>query len=154
MFGIDVQKRTAHLLNGGTTKFNTTNLSTAALAIVRLLSLPITAEYGASLSDFENRFVYISSFLTSQREILDAIHRVAEDSDKNWTITNADAQQYIEEGGARMAKGDFTGMANMLYGAVMKGDMGGDYESFKGVSNVVLGLSKEDLNEAVRTALK
>ena len=36
----------------------------------------------------------------------------------------------------------------------MKGDMGGDYESVRGLSNVVLGLPKEDLNEAVRGILR
>lgn len=35
------------------------------------------------------------------------------------------------------------GMANLLYGSVMKGDMGGDYESVKGVSNDVLRLPRE-----------
>jgi hypothetical protein len=154
MFGIDVPKKTAHLLNGGTAKFNTTNLSTAALAIVRLLSLPIDPASGISLSGYGNRLVYVSSFLTSQREILDAVQRVTGTTDQDWTITNGDAKKFIEEGGAKMATGDFTGMVNLLYGAVMKGDMGGDYESVKGVSNGVLGLPKEDLDEAVRTALK
>lgn len=104
-FEIDAQKKTAHLLNGGTAKFNTTSLSTVALAIVRLLSLPIAtpSTSSPSLSDYANRFVYISSFLTSQREILDAILRVTGTSDKDWTITNGDAQKYIEEGGAKIA---------------------------------------------------
>lgn len=52
LFGIDAHKKVAHLLNGGMAKFNTTSLETAALAIVRLLSLPTTSDSGASLPDY------------------------------------------------------------------------------------------------------
>jgi hypothetical protein len=154
LFLIDADKKTAHLLNGGVAKFNTTKLSTVALAIVRLLSLPITTQSGASLSDYGDRFVYISSFLTSQREILSAVQRVTETSDGDWTITYVDGQEYFDEGNAKLAAGDFTGLANLIFGAAMKGDMGGDYESVNGVSNAELGLPKEHLDEAVRAALK
>ena len=154
MFGINAQKKTAHLLSDGTAKFNTTNLSTVALAIARLLSLPVTSTSGASLSDYGDRLVYISSFLVSQREILDAVQHVTGTTDQDWTVTSVDGQKYYEEGEAKLAAGDFSGMVNLLMGAVMKGDMGGDYENVKGVSNKVLGLLKEDLEEAVRAALK
>jgi len=72
-FQIDVKNKTTLLLNGGIAKFNTTNLATVGLAVARILSLPIASASGASLSDFGNRFIYISSFLTSQREILDVV---------------------------------------------------------------------------------
>jgi hypothetical protein len=51
MFQIDFKKKTANLLSGGTAKFNTTNLATVALAIARLMSLPVVSQSGASLSD-------------------------------------------------------------------------------------------------------
>jgi hypothetical protein len=154
MYGIDIPNRRATLLSGGTAKFNTTNLSTAALSIVRLLALPITSSSGPSLSDYGNRLVYVSSFRTSQREILDSVQRVTGTSDSDWTITNRDAQEYIEEGAAKVANGDIWGMVNVLYGSVMKGDLGGDYESTRGLSNTALDLPKEDLDESVRAALQ
>jgi hypothetical protein len=76
MFQIDFKKKTANLLGGGTAKFNTTNLATVALAIAHLMSLPVISQSGASLSDHGNRFVYIRSFHTTQREILSAVRRV------------------------------------------------------------------------------
>jgi nucleoside-diphosphate-sugar epimerase len=154
LFGIVPGKREAHLLGDGTAKFNTTNLSTAALSLVRLAELPIASSSGPSLSDFANRLVYVRSFRTCQREILDTVQRVTGTTDSDWAITASDQKSYMAEGAAKLAKGDFYGMANMLYGAVMGGGMGGDYESDRGVSNAVLGLPQEDLDSAVREALK
>lgn len=154
LFGIVPAKREAHFLGDGTAKFNTTSLSTAALSLAQLAELPTTSSSGPSLSDFANRLVYVSSFRTSQREILDAVQRVTGTTDDDWAITTSDQKSYMAEGSARMAKGDFHGLANMLYGAVMGGGMGGDYESERGVSNAVLGLPEEDLDSAVRAALK
>lgn len=53
-----------------------------------------------------------------------------------------------------MAKGDFSGIVNVLFGMTMKDGAGGDCESSRGLSNDVLGLPKEDLDESVREVLK
>lgn len=153
-FQVDVKNKTALLLSGGTAKFNTTNIATVGLAIARLLSLPVTSNTGASLSDFGNRFVYIRSFLTSQREILAAVQKVTKTTDADWTITHVDGQAWIDEGPAKLAKGDFSGMYNLVFGNAMTEGHGGDFESTKGVSNGVLGLPDESLEDAVRAFIQ
>jgi hypothetical protein len=145
MFQIDSKKKTANLLSGGTAKFNTTNLATVALAIARLMSLPVLSQSGASLSNYGNRFVYIRSFHTTQREILSAVQRVTNTSDADWEISYTEIQAFIDEGAVKVAEGDYMGMANVLYGYTMKEGTGGDYEGVRGVSNEVLGLPEEDL---------
>jgi hypothetical protein len=149
-FQIDVKNKTALLLSGGTAKFNTTNLATVGLAIARILSLPVTSSSTASLSEFGNRFVYVRSFFTSQREILDAVQKVTKTTDADWTITHVDGQAFIDEGPAKLAKGDFSGMLNLVYGNAMTEGHGGDFERTRGVSNGVLGLPEESLEDAVR----
>jgi hypothetical protein len=153
MFQIDFKKKTANLLSGGTAKFNTTNLATVALAVARLMSLPVVSQSGASLSDYGNQFIYIRSFHTTQREILSAVQRVTNTSDADWEISYTEIQAFIDEGAVKMAEGDYMGMANVLYGYTMKEGAGGDYESVRGVSNEVLGLPEEDLDESVKNAL-
>lgn len=153
MFQIDSKKKTANLLSGGTAKFNTTNLATVALAIARLMSLPVISHSGVSLSDHGNRFVYVRSFHTTQREILSAVQRVTNTTDADWEISYTEVQAFIDEGAVRMAEGDYMGMANVLYGYTMKEGAGGDYESVRGVSNELLGLPEEDLDESVENAL-
>lgn len=145
--------RTATVLNGGTGKFNTTTKSTIALAVTRLLSLPEASSSGPSLTDFANRFCYISSFLTSQKELLEAVQRVTRVPPSDWVVEDVDAEAYIREGKAMVAKGDFMGTVNILGGMIFKGGMGGDHESIRGVSNEILGLPKVALDEAVREAL-
>lgn len=153
-FKINVSARKATLLDGGIGKFNTTTKSAVALAVTRLLCLPETSLSGeSSLSDFANGFCYISSFLTSQKEILEAVQSVTGTSVDEWTVEDVDAEGYIQEGKERVAKGDFGGYVNIFGGMVFKGGMGGDYESVKGVSNEVLELPRVTLDEAVREAL-
>jgi hypothetical protein len=124
--------------------------------VARLLSLPETPPSTgvASLSDFANGFCYVSSFLTSQKEILEAVQRVTGTSAEQWTVENVNADTYIQEGKERVAMGDFGGTVNILGGMIFKGGMGGDYESFKGVSNEALGLPRVTLDEAVKEALR
>jgi hypothetical protein len=121
--------------------------------VTRLLSLPETSLSGPSLSDFANGFCYVSSFVTSQKEVLEAVQRVTESSGSDWTVEDVDAVAYIAEGKAMMARGDFRGTVNILGGMVFKGGMGGDYESVKGVSNVALGLPNVTLDAAVKDVL-
>jgi len=47
-----------------------------------------------------------------------------------------------------------TAVLNLLMGSLMKGGLGGDYESKKGTRNAVLGLPKENLDETVKALLQ
>jgi hypothetical protein len=98
-FGIDVPDRKATLYSGGNTRFNTTNMSTVGRAVASLLTSPITSQSGASLSDYENGYVYISSFLTTQREILAACQRVS-----NTSTPSGKSKKTARCGGSRRAK--------------------------------------------------
>jgi hypothetical protein len=115
------------------------------LAVARLLSLPVTSSSRASLSYFENKFVYIRSFLISQREILDAVQKVMKTTDADWVITHTDGQAWIDDGPAKITRGDRTGMFNIVYGNTMTEGHGDDYEMTRGVSNGVMGLPEESL---------
>lgn len=142
------------LLAGKMAKFNVMNLDTVALAIARLFSLPISSSIGPSLDDFENRFVYVSSFRVSQRDIFEAIQGATRTMDADWAVTYTDVQDFIDEGTKRLARGDFTGMSNLLPGMTMKEGAGGDYESSRGLGNEALELLKEDLDESIREVSK
>jgi hypothetical protein len=150
-FGIDVPNRKATIYNGGNTKFNTTNMATVGKAVASLLSLPKTAEGKPSLSEYANKFIYISSFLNSQREILSAVQHVTKTPVSDWTVEEGSAERWIEEGKERMAKGDFYGAVNTLYGQLFIEGSGSNYQNK--VANEVLGLPKEDLQRSIRAAL-
>ncbi|RDW60995.1 hypothetical protein BP6252_12378 [Coleophoma cylindrospora] len=152
-FSIDVSRHTATLFDRGTTKFNTTTMSTVGLAVARLFALPITSENGASLSQYTNKFCYIASFLVSQREILDSVQRVSGTTDNDWEIAEKSVDSYLAEGNEMIKNGDFMGAVNSLYGTNYIEGAGGNYQDAKGLSNDVLGLPKEDLDEVVKVVL-
>ena len=153
-FGIDIKNKTATLYDKGNTKFNTTTRGTVGLAVARLLSLPVTGH--PSLSDYKNSFVYVSSFHTSQREILTAVQKATSTSDADWIIQQKDAQQYIDGGAQALKQGDFmSGMTALLYGHHFKAGLGGDFESTKGTANKLLGLpEQEDIEEVTAQVVK
>ncbi len=156
MFSINIKDHTATLLDGGSTKFNTTTMSNVGLGVARLCELPITSSSPdqPSLSDYKNKFVYLSSFLTTQNEMLAAAQKATGTSASDWKIEHSTAEAFINEGKERLAKGDFYGMVNMLYGTNMKQGAGGNYESTKGTANKALGLPKEDMDEVMKRVVQ
>lgn len=128
-------------------------MGTVGPAVVSLLSLPITSSSGPSLSDYANKFAYISSHLTYQKEILAAVQRATKTGPVDWEITEDTAERYIQEGKDRMAKGDFYGAINILYGNLFIEGSGGNYEDTKDLANRILGLPEEDLDKSVETVL-
>lgn len=152
-FSIDALKRTATLYDHGLTKFNTTTMSTVGLAVARLLALPISSESGPSLSQYANKYCYIASFLVSQRDLLDSFQRVSGTSDKDWEIKEQSTDSYIAESNELLKKGNYMGAVGSLYGTNYIEGAGGNYQDTKGLSNEILGLPKEDLDEVLKGVL-
>ena len=150
MFGINIKDKTATLYDEGTVKFSTTTLPTVGKAVASLLALPVESSTGPALSNYKNKFVYISSFYTSQREILDAVETATGTTDSNWKIEKKSVQEHIDDGWKRFQVGDFLAIANVIYGYHFKEGMGGDFVATKGTATEILGLPKEDIVKVTR----
>ena len=131
-------------------RFDTTTKATVGTAVANLLSLPVTSSTGPSLSDYKNSFVYVNSFNTSQREILNAVQKSTDTTDSDWNISHKSGQAYIDEGSAMLKQGDMYGMINILYGHHFVEGLGGNFSTSRKVANEALGLSKEDLEETTK----
>ena len=120
-------------------------------AVTGLLSLPIhrSSSSSVSLSDYKNDFVCFDSFLTSQKDMLASVQRSTGTTDAEWKITDMPMDQYIQDGRERMAKGDFWGMRDVLYGSIMKEGLGDKYYG-RELANDKLGLPKEDYDSVVK----
>ena len=153
LFDIKMDERKARFFDEGTTKTNTTTLAQVGRAVAKLLSLPITAgDSSPSLSDYKNGYLYISSFLTTQREILSSVQRVTGTTDKDWTISKQPVQEVIAEGWQSFnATGQPISLIPVMYGVYFSAGQGGNYEHK--TANKALGLPVEDLDEATRDAL-
>ncbi|KAH8198755.1 hypothetical protein TruAng_007075 [Truncatella angustata] len=144
-FEIDLKKRTANLLDGGVVKANFSTLDRVGKSLAALLSLP-----EADLAKHKNGWVYFSSFLVSQSDILDSALRVTGTTKEEWTITHGSAKDIREWAKAEAAKGNAMAGAKSLFALMFSDGFGGNY-SDKVIDYKELGLEpEEDLDEAVR----
>jgi hypothetical protein len=153
--GFDLENKKAVFFDDGNTKINSSTLTQCGRAVAALLSLPVTKEAAdkPALEDWKNKGLYVSSFLVSQRDILDSVHRSMGTSDSDWTIVHESSKERTEAALVELQKGDFLAFARALYTRVFYPNGDGDYETTRGLDNAVLGVEKEDLDQCTNMVL-
>ncbi|KAJ4377757.1 hypothetical protein N0V83_000587 [Neocucurbitaria cava] len=155
-YGFDVKNRTATFYDEGTRKINTTTWEQCGRAVAALLALPVPKQEGGKLAvqDWENQGLHVSSFLISQRDMLDSLNRVLGTTDKDWTITYEKVGERYKKGMEELQSGNRTGFAKAMYARLFFESGEGDYETGHELDNGKLGLPKEDLDEATKKAVE
>ncbi|KAJ7574626.1 hypothetical protein C8J56DRAFT_1017286 [Mycena floridula] len=158
-YGFDFKNRTVTFFDEGTQKVNHSTRPQTGLAVARLLSLKMlpddASDKSATLSQFRNKPLYISSFLLSQKDMLESILRVTGDKATDWKVKKQASDARFREGQELMKKGEMMeGFGKMLYSRTFFPDGCGNYETRHGLHNEVLGLPKEDLDEFTRIGIK
>ena len=157
-YGIDIVKRSAKFYDDGKTRLNTSTFPQVGRGVANLLSLKVLPddEHDKSpcLSNFRNKFVYMSSFCLNQHEMLDSLMRVTKTTSQDWKVTYQPLDDAVKEGMETFQKGNYMGMIAVLYGRNFNKDNAGNYELTKGLQNDVLGLPKEDLDEFTKIAVE
>ncbi|GFG19289.1 hypothetical protein IFM5058_09914 [Aspergillus udagawae] len=148
VLGIDTSNKKAVLLDQGVAKVNMTTLPTIGRAVASLLEMPHEQRYM-----FANKLAYISSFCISQIDLLESVQRVTSSTRSAWEVQFRDADDMVATGKAKLNQGEVLGHADLIYGHVFKDGAGGNYQARVGVSNEVLSLPKEDLDEEVERIL-
>jgi hypothetical protein len=154
LFGIDQDAKTATLYPDAG-KFNTSTMDQIGRGITSVLSLPIRNEQDPrrSLEHYGNNFVYISSFLVSQQDILSAVQR-AQGSNEGWEIDRSKTvANWITNSREAMAKGDQRAGFGLTFAYYIGEGLGGNYEEKARQDRKVLGLPEESFDEAVDRAL-
>ncbi|KAI1802336.1 NAD(P)-binding protein [Daldinia bambusicola] len=154
-YGMEWKTRNWTFFDNGETKMNTTTLPQVGRAVAKLLSLPVEPEKeGApSLSSYKNKFVYVSSFRLSQKDMFAAVLRVTGTKESDWKIEYEESDKRFQDARRRLFDGDTLAYRQLLYSRVFR-DGCNDFEGKYGsVANDVLGLPKEDLDEATRNAI-
>jgi hypothetical protein len=120
------------------------------------LSLPTSNEDGrkkTTLSEFDNKFVFVASFTLSQREMFESVKRITKTNDEEWKISSAPSKQRFEECVKAFRNGDRMAMGGMLYTRYFFPDGAGLYDG-QDLGNEKLGLPKEDLNQFTMKAVE
>lgn len=164
-FGFDFEDQSIIMMDGGGTRISTSTMPMVGRAVAALLSLRVSRSPdqdhdqdgkggGASLEDFENKAVYISSFTLSQKDMLQSILRVTGTKLEDWKITNTTAKQRWESGHEMLKDGNMAGFVRLSYARAFFPDDPEDFERSRGsIHNEVLGLEEEDLDEYTRIGM-
>ena len=156
-YGFDFKTRTVTFLDDGNTRINTSTWPQTGRAVAKLLSLKVlkddASDKSACLNDFRNKFVYVSSFNISQKDMLDSIMRVTGTSLKDWKVNYEPVKERYKSGVEEFKNGNMLGFAELLYSRSFYPDMSGNYEATKGLHNDILDLPKEDLDEYTTIAV-
>lgn len=154
-FGFDIDNRKVTFYGDGTKKINTSTWNLCGEAIAKVLSLPVEKQgSGPTLNDWANDGLYISSFLVSQRDMLDSLHRVLGTKDEDWEIGYQDVVERKDEGMKEMQSGNGLGFAKAMYALGFYPEGRGDFETGFGTDNGKLRLEKESLDEATKRAIE
>ncbi|KAM0712094.1 hypothetical protein Q7P37_011188 [Cladosporium fusiforme] len=151
-FGFDFTKRNLTWFDDGNTKITVTTWPQTALGLARVLALPLESSSGPSISKYGNGQTLVSSFLLSQRDVLDSVLRVTGGKEDDWTFTNEEVKSRFARGMQMLQKGDFDGFTIAMYSRAFFPDDAMVHEAK--VANAVLDLPKEDLDEATKVAIQ
>jgi len=157
-FGIDIRSKKATFFDDGETKINTSTWEQCGKALAGLLSLKELPEdendKEPNVAQWKNKPLYISSFLISQRDMLDSVHRVIGTTDKDWEIVFEKSAERYAKGLEDMKKGERSGFVRAMYSRAFYPNGGGDYESSRGLDNGKIGLEKDDLDVATKRTVE
>ncbi|KAF7589996.1 hypothetical protein BBP40_003440 [Aspergillus hancockii] len=97
---------------------------------------------------FANKLVYIS-FCISQVDLRESVQRVTSFPQSAWDIQFQNTEK-VAAGKERLKQGDIFAHADLIYGHIFKDGAGGNHQARVGLSNQVLSLPNEDLDEVVK----
>lgn len=155
-FGFDFANKKVTLFDEGETKVSLSTWPQVGRAVAAILSLPVHADGSdkdACLDALRNKVVYINSFTTTQKEMLESAQRVTGTTASDWTVTKEPSQKRFDDGMAELKAGNHMGMFKTMSTRIFFLDGCGDFESRKGTLNNILGLQKEDIDQYTKIAI-
>ncbi|MCJ1472799.1 hypothetical protein MMC13_001448 [Lambiella insularis] len=157
-YGFDLKDRTVTFFDDGNTPINTSTWPQTGRAVAKLLGLKILPDdeddKSACLASFKNKFVYVSSFNISQKDMLDSVMRVTGTSLTDWKVNHEPVKERFAAGQEELKSGNRLGFTKLLYARTFFPDQCGNFEKTRGLHNDILGLPKEDLDESTKIAIK
>jgi hypothetical protein len=140
--GFDLANKRANIYDGGDARYSSTNLHTIALAVIRALEKPDLTK---------NQYVYVSGIDTTQNEILAALEKI---TGQKWSVTHGTTKELLANGNAKIAKGDYSGILDLLQAVTFGAEEELGYLKTAKEWNEKLGLPKDDLEKAIRAGFE
>jgi hypothetical protein len=157
-YGFDITNKKVTFYDDGKTRINTSTWRQCGRAAAQLLSLKELPDdendQSPTLSQWRNKPLYISSFLVSQRDMLDSLNRVLGSTDSDWKIEYEPTDVRYKRGLDILKAGNLLGFGMAMYSRAFYPNGDGNYEAKYGLANKALGLPEEDFDEATKLAIQ
>jgi len=142
---LDITHTKATIYDSGAFQFSASTRELIGQAVAKILEHP---------SETQNRFIYINSFSASQNQVLTSLEKA---TGKKWEVDNVDSKEERERG-LEMIKhrNVIMGIGTIAKVVSFSEGYGACFEKEEGIeiSNRMLGLQEEDLDEVVRRIVK
>ncbi len=129
------------IVGSGNERFSPTNLPQVARAVTSVLSNP---------EKTANKYLVISSFTTTQNEILGILE---DETETKWTVKRVTNEEVERAGDNKKSHGDFTYFVDYLK-LYSFADGAGHELKDSDSANGLLGLGEEDLTATLKSALR
>ncbi|PCG93416.1 Hypothetical protein PENO1_082510 [Penicillium occitanis (nom. inval.)] len=141
--GYDIPNRTATIWDGGDKRFTLVNERELGQSVISVLKHP---------QETANKYIYVSSVETTQKEILQALEG---ETASKWKVidTTSDAQK--SEAFKRLGDGDFSGAFILVRATSYANDpaLHANYATDEDLSNDLLGLEPESVKQTIKRVL-
>lgn len=152
-FGFSLASRKATFYDDGKKAINCSTWQQCGRAVAALLSLKRLPDdendRSVTLSQFQERPLFVSSFTVSQQHMLESVKRVMGAGDGEWQVDYQPTNTQYKEGMEELSQGKQMGFYKARYARVFSASGDADFKT----DNKLLGLPEEDLDEATRRAI-
>lgn len=152
-FGFDLNNQAATIFDDGRQPINTSTWAQCGRAVASLLSRKILPDdendESATISDFHNKILYVSSFKISQMDMFDSMKRVTGTTDRDWKISHVETGARYREAMEELKQGKPDGFYKSMYARVFFPSGDADFEP----NSDALGLLVEDLDESTASGI-
>ncbi|KAH6608467.1 hypothetical protein Trco_001813 [Trichoderma cornu-damae] len=157
-YGFDFPNKKVTFYDDGKARINTSTWRQCGRAAAQLLSLkelPDDEEdQSPTISQWRNEVLYISSFLASQRDMLDSLNRVLDTTDDDWQISYEPTDARYKKGLEIFKNGSIVGLGVAMYSRAFYPNGDGNFEAKYGLANKALGLPEESFDEATKLGVE
>jgi hypothetical protein len=155
-YGFDFKNKNVIIFDDGQVKMTTSTWPLVGRATAKLLSSKILPDdendKSPCLDNFRRKNVYISSFYVNQMDMLQSVLRVTGTKEADWKITYESSKERYESALEVVKKGDRSQFAKLLYSRLFYPGATAAYQTQ--LSNGILGLPNEDLDEFTKVAIQ
>jgi hypothetical protein len=137
---VDLNTKVVELVDGGTTEWASTTLDTVGLAIVRSIE---------KSEQTKNRELFVQDFLTSQKEILEALKTRT----GPWMVTVVESEAWLSQAMERVRNGDNSQLPKLAFSLMGMKGTGVDFRQKENYANELLDLPTKTFQEAVQPLL-